>query len=265
MGVGLLAGLAATLLLCEHELEQNARRDVIRQARLVLDAAETARRDTMDQHQSRSLVMPTPLLPPSEPSFAAYEAVERVRRRHAEFHYTEAVANPVQPGGPDADWEHALIDRFRLQAQLHELVTEAAGGTLLVLARAVRTGGAFQSDGAADGTTRGAGELASVQIVSVPAIVAARQADAVFWPLALKLAGLFIAVFVVLERLYACFVGRPLRELAEISTRVSLGDFDQPEFSDASADDIALLGHAFNRMRRSVTLALRLLTPEPSA
>ncbi|HRD78713.1 MAG TPA: HAMP domain-containing protein [Hyphomicrobiaceae bacterium] len=47
--------------------------------------------------------------------------------------------------------------------------------------------------------------------------------------------------------------------MAEAADRISTGDFDVPEFSGKGKDEIAALGVAFNRMRRSLQKALKLI------
>ena len=52
---------------------------------------------------------------------------------------------------------------------------------------------------------------------------------------------------------------RPVREMATIADQVSSGDLDVPEFDRDGRDEIAQLGHSFNRMRRSVEKAMEIL------
>ena len=45
--------------------------------------------------------------------------------------------------------------------------------------------------------------------------------------------------------------------MARAADQVSTGDFEISEFSEKGKDEIALLGRAFNRMRRSLQKACR--------
>jgi protein-histidine pros-kinase len=47
--------------------------------------------------------------------------------------------------------------------------------------------------------------------------------------------------------------------MSAIAGEVSLGSEDAPEFPDKGSDEIASLAQSFNRMRRSLTNAMRML------
>jgi protein-histidine pros-kinase len=47
--------------------------------------------------------------------------------------------------------------------------------------------------------------------------------------------------------------------MAEAADKVSTGDFDVPEFSSKGKDEVHALGTSFNRMRRSLQKALKLI------
>lgn len=52
---------------------------------------------------------------------------------------------------------------------------------------------------------------------------------------------------------------RPVRRIARIADRVSLGDASLPEFPDGGGREVAALSAAFNRMRKRQDKALRML------
>jgi protein-histidine pros-kinase len=47
--------------------------------------------------------------------------------------------------------------------------------------------------------------------------------------------------------------------MSAAADQVSTGDFDVPEFSAKGKDEVAALGTSFNRMRRSLQKALKLI------
>ena len=47
--------------------------------------------------------------------------------------------------------------------------------------------------------------------------------------------------------------------MSESADKISTGDFDVPEFGGSGKDEIAALGTSFNRMRRSLQKALKLI------
>ena len=52
---------------------------------------------------------------------------------------------------------------------------------------------------------------------------------------------------------------KPGEALAQIAERVSVGERGVPEFAESGGAEIAILARAFNRMRRSLDKALKLL------
>jgi HAMP domain-containing protein len=50
-----------------------------------------------------------------------------------------------------------------------------------------------------------------------------------------------------------------VRRLATIADQVSLGAMDAPDFPVKASDEIGALGASFNRMRRSLVEALKML------
>src|SRR5262249_32110694 len=103
-----------------------------------------------------------------------------------------------------------------------------------------------------------ANEIVGAQIVSVPMSVAFQQAANV----RALFIGLYLAVFVFLAILLNLGLGfvviRPVMTLARIAEDVSLGK-DAPEYARKGKDQIATLTASFNRMRRSLGEAMRLL------
>jgi methyl-accepting chemotaxis protein len=69
----------------------------------------------------------------------------------------------------------------------------------------------------------------------------------------------FFAVFFALNVMLDRMIVRPVSEMAKAADAVSIGDFSVPEFSGKSADEIGVLGVAFNRMRRSTEEAIKLI------
>jgi protein-histidine pros-kinase len=73
-----------------------------------------------------------------------------------------------------------------------------------------------------------------------------------------SLAAIFVVTFVVLNLMLSLMILRPITRMSEAADKVSQGDFDVPEFGK-SGDEIGMLGTSFNRMRRSLQKALKLI------
>jgi len=70
---------------------------------------------------------------------------------------------------------------------------------------------------------------------------------------------IFATAFVVLNVMLSTMIIRPVSRMAEAADRISTGDFDVAEFSSKGKDEIAALGTSFNRMRRSLQKALKII------
>jgi protein-histidine pros-kinase len=113
------------------------------------------------------------------------------------------------------------------------------------------------------GTANGFGwqpnEIVGAQVVSVPESVAIRRADAIVPKILALLTSLFVVLFIALNLLLSALVIRPMKKLGTIADQVSLGRMDAPEFPAHGADEMAILGQSFNRMRRSLVEAIEML------
>ena len=54
-------------------------------------------------------------------------------------------------------------------------------------------------------------------------------------------------------------VVRPLRRLSTMADQISMGQLDIPELPAGGKDEISVLAGSFNRMRRSLDRALKML------
>jgi HAMP domain-containing protein len=54
-------------------------------------------------------------------------------------------------------------------------------------------------------------------------------------------------------------VVHPLKKMAATAEQVSLGDLSLPEYEHSSRDEVGSLSRSFNRMRRSLDSAIRML------
>jgi HAMP domain-containing protein len=63
----------------------------------------------------------------------------------------------------------------------------------------------------------------------------------------------------VLNVMLSHMIVRPISRMSHAADQVSTGDFAIPEFTEGGKDEIALLGRAFNRMRRSLQKALQMI------
>ena len=74
-----------------------------------------------------------------------------------------------------------------------------------------------------------------------------------------SLISIFATIFVVINIMLNQFVVKRVREMAHVSDEISTGHMEAPEFSVSGKDEIADLSRSFNRMRRSLEKAMKML------
>jgi HAMP domain-containing protein len=279
LGLVLGTGLALAGWVSYRFLREQARDDVLRQARLMMEAMRAARDYTTNQISpllERQQEHQRSFLPQTVPAFAATEDFNYLRTRYPDYAYKEAALNPTNPRDRAVDWEADVINTFRNHSSTGELIGErdTPTGRSLFLAHVIRAGTpCLQCHSTARaappamirryGSDNGFGwmkdEVIGAQIVSVPMTVPIAIADRGFHDLLIYLALVFVATMALLDVLVVFVVVRPLRRLSAMADRISLGETDVPELPARGGDEIAMLAGSFTRMRRSLERALKML------
>jgi len=275
-GVFVLAALIAGYV-CWAMLQGNAQREVLAEAGLMMDSAAAVRTYTaIEILPLISARMKDEFPPQSVPSYAATQNFLKFHEHHPEYAYKEATLNPTNPRDRAADWESDIIQRFRNDSQTQQVVgvRDTPMGKSLYLARPIRAkpeclvchstpSAAPVSLIARYGGDNGFGwqpnEVVAAQVVSVPFASAAANADREFRAFMLLLGAVFAAAFGVVNILLYRLVVRPVRRIAAVADRVSLGDMSADDFPAGGATEIASVTRSFERMRKSLEKALRLL------
>jgi protein-histidine pros-kinase len=102
-------------------------------------------------------------------------------------------------------------------------------------------------------------EIVGAQVVSVPMNVPVENANRAFYTFMLSLAAIFVAVFVVLNVMLSWIIIRPIARMSAAADKVSIGDFSIAEFPEQGKDEVSILAASFNRMRRSLQQAMKLI------
>ncbi|HEY2464604.1 MAG TPA: DUF3365 domain-containing protein [Steroidobacteraceae bacterium] len=262
---------------CWTMLEANAQREVLAEAGLMMDSAAAVRSYTAKEILPLiSAGMKQEFPPQSVPSYAATQNFLHFHEHHPDYAYKEATLNPTNPRDRAAEWEGDIIQRFRNDAHTEQVVgvRDTPMGKSLYLARPIRAkpeclvchsipSAAPQSMVARYGVDNGFGwqpnEVVAAQVVSVPFASATANADKEFRAFMILLVGVFVAAFVVVNILLYRLVVRPVRRIAAVADQVSQGDMSAPEFPHGGATEIASVTRSFERMRKSLEKALRLL------
>jgi HAMP domain-containing protein len=280
LGLVLGAGLAISAAVSHGFLQDDAREEVLRQARLMMEAMQSARDYTTKQIAPLLAVQQEKqrtFLPQTVPAFAATENFEYLRANYPDYAYKEATLNPTNPRDRAADWEADIINQFRNHPDgPKELVNErdTPNGRSLYLARPLQANppclechsvasaappAMIGRYGANNGFGWQPNEIVGAKIVSVPMAVPVRMADEAFKTLVIYLAAVFLASLILLDLVLLLAVVRPLRTLSTMADQISVGQMDMPELPIRGKDEIAVLAGSFNRMRHSLDRALKML------
>src|SRR5689334_19329725 len=117
--------LAPAAWVSHRLLQQNARREVVNNARLMMETALAVRGYTAGQIQP--LLAPRladVFLPQTVPAYAATEVFQQLRAANPQYSYKEATLNPTNPRDRTTDWEADVVNVFRNDAGKTELVGE---------------------------------------------------------------------------------------------------------------------------------------------
>ncbi|MDP3702591.1 MAG: DUF3365 domain-containing protein [Hylemonella sp.] len=273
-----LVGFAAAGLISRELLLDNARDEVVRSARLMMETAHAARSYTVEQ--IKPLLDPRleeVFMPQAVSFYAATEILSAVQKKHPGFGYKEATLNPTNPRDRVTDWEADIVQRFRQDSGTKELVSERSGATgrILYIAKPIQITNAaclschsvpsaapasmLKIYGEANGFGWKHNEIVGAQVVTVPMELSMQNAERALKTFLISLAGVFLLVFVVLNLMLSWLIVRPIRKMSLAADQVSTGDFDVPEFAEGGRDEMAVLGGAFNRMRRSLDKAMQMI------
>ena len=271
------AGIGVSAWVSHRLLQDNAKEEVLRNAGLMMEAALAVRGYTVSQ--VKPLIesqLAEKFLPQSVPAYAASETFNALRKKYPDFSYKEALLNPTNPRNKAVEWENDIVSSFRNTNATAEVSGErdTPVGRMLYIARPIQIKDAaclachsVPSAAPASmiklyGESNGFGwkhqEIVGAQVVSVPMTLPIKNADKAFMTFMGSLAAIFVVTFIVLNIMLSVMIIRPISRMSASADRISQGDFNVPEFGKGS-DEISVLGTSFNRMRRSLQKALKLI------
>ena len=272
-----LAGFAVAGWTSYELLQRNARGEIVRNARVMMEAALAIRGFTSTQVRPHlEPLMKETFLPQSVPAFAATETMGTLRKTYPDYGYKEATLKPTNPRNRATDWEADIVNAFRNDSSRKEIDGErdTPAGRSLFIARPIAVQPsclichstpqvAPKSMVALYGDANGFGwklnEIIGAQVVSVPTSLPIQNANHAFVTFMGSLAVVFLLVFIALNVMLNSLIVRPIRNMARAADEVSTGNFDIPEFQSGGKDEIRVLGASFNRMRRSLEKAMKML------
>ncbi len=273
-----LVGLAGSSLIARSLLKQAAKDEVTDRARLLMLKANAVSSYTAEQIKPLlETQMKYTFLPQSVPAYSAAEVLGKLQKDYPEYAFKSAMLNPTNPRDRAVAWEEDIVTQFKHAPDMKEFIGErdTPTGTALFIARPIRITNpaclaCHSTPDAAPktltdkyGPSNGFGwtlnDTLGVQVVSVPMTLPMRQADQALLVVVAVLTGVFLLIGAALNFMLWKLVIQPVSKLSGIADRVSLGEFEAPEFSVKSKDEIGTLSESFGRMRTSLTHAMKML------
>jgi len=273
------AGIGVSGWVSHQLLQRNAKDEVLRSAGLMMEAALAVRGYTVSQvkpHLEDKLA--EKFLPQSVPAYAAAETFKSLHKKYPDYSYKEATLNPTNPANRTVEWESDIVNYFRNAGGTAGEINgerDTPAGRMLYIARPIQIkdpaclachsvpANAPASMIKLYGENNGFGwkhmEIIGAQVVSVPMSLPIKNANKAFVTFMGSLAAIFVVTFVVLNVMLSVMIIGPISRMSEAADQVSTGDFDVPEFTARGRDEVAALGTSFNRMRRSLQKALKLI------
>lgn len=271
-------GLLTTGYVCNRLLQQNAKAEIMENARIMMEAAIAVRTYTATQIKPLlETQIKYTFLPQIVPAYSANAYFSQLQKKFPDYSYREATLNPTNPINRATDWEADLVEEFRKSHDKTEIVGErdTPNGRSLYMARPLKVSSpacltchdtpedaprtVIERYGNANGFGWKLNDVVTAQIVSVPTQLAVKRAKGVFATFMISLAAVFALLAIAINALLIFFVIRPVNRLSAMASDVSLGNSDIGEFPVSGTDEIAVLSQSFNRMGRSLVEAMKML------
>lgn len=259
-------------------LSDDAIADSVRDARVMIESASAIRSYTAESVSPLlQPLMKVQFLPHSIPSFAAQSNFKIVQAKLPEYSYREPTLNPTNVNDRAQGWEADIINAFRSDPKSTELISvrDTPLGQFLTLARPLKVGSeacmtchdtaerAPATMVALYGTQNGfgwkVGDIVAAQVVSIPLSVPMARAYRTLGLVMAALAGTFFVILLLVDFLLRKLVVKPVVAISDMASAVSMGDLDAPEYTRDTKDEIGSLAASFNRMRRSLQNAMKML------
>jgi len=271
-------GLFLVSRFAKEFLLDNARQQVLQQAQLMVQSAQSTRGYTVDDLKPLLDKIPDQdtFIAETVPAFAATETFNRMKKNFPDYSYKEATLNPTNLRDRAVEWETDVVNYFRNNPGTTEFVGErdTPSGRSLYLAHPIAApkkclichstpevapATMIKTYGRDNGFGWKENEIVAAQIVSVPMAVPVAIADKAYHRLLFYLVAIFLLTLLVVDFLLVFIVIRPVQELAKTADSLSKGDLEIPQMQVRGKDEISELTASFNRMDVSLRKAMNLI------
>ena len=277
MAIAFLIGLALAGGLTYSLAQDTARREVLTQA-----AVMNGQASAISAYTAREIApllaadMSRRFLPQSIPAWSAQTNFRALQHDFPDYSFRTVMLNPTNPADQASGWQSDAIDTLkRTGTKQVVLERDTDAGRILSIAQPIvitdqgclvchSTPSAAPASmidlyGPDHGFDWKLNEILGAQIVSVPMRVPLERAKTTFLTVIAGLAVVFLIMLLLLNIMLHRVIIRPVGRIAAAANDVSMGNMDAPEIVLRGRDEIASLAASFNRMRRSLANALKLL------
>jgi HAMP domain-containing protein len=275
-GVGaiLVIGLAYVFL------RNDAKEQVFEQAKLMMETTIAVRSYTTGEIEpllNKLQRQATVILPQSVPAYSATQVFGHIHQSNPAYSYKEATLNPTNLADRAEDWEADVVNVFRNDPARSSLNGErdTPTGRSMFYARPIKVTDQACLDCHSTParaprslirqytSEHGFGwkfnEIVGAQIVSVPEALPIEIANRELRRLSAYLLVLALLALSALDGVLIVAVIRPVAKLSRVTDEISQGKMDVQDIVVTGHDEISVLAASFNRMKRSLAKAIRLL------
>jgi HAMP domain-containing protein len=262
-------------------LERQAQQVIADKATILIETMTSVREYTSAQinpELAPRLETEAKFLPQTVPAYSALEVFENLRKReeYNDFFYKEATLNPTNLRNKSDSFETSVVEQFRNQSGLKELsgFRSLPSGDVFYVARPLTISdpkclrchstpdAAPKSQLATYGSENGFGwklnEIVGAKVISVPASRVFNAAQRLQLSVIGILTGFFLIAILLINFFLKYAVTKPLKQMAQLSKKVSTGNMDG-EFKHHANDEIGMLAASLNRMKVSLEMAMSML------
>lgn len=258
-------------------LKQNAVREILEEANLMLASMEGARKFTGEVLRPRiTKELPNKfVIEAMSATFVAREIEKRIREKLPNYSFKEATINPLNLENKADNFELTKIEEFKAGKLEKEWrgYKKTNEGNFYVIMRPVEIkpdclrchGDPLQAPPEVRdqfGTTHGygwkAGEIQTVNTVYVPADVPIENAKKALVLFSVIYSIFFFVVIIIIDRVIIGSIIKPIEQFVDAADEISRGRFDR-EFTVKTDDEIKTLANAFTRMKLSLEKAMGIM------
>ena len=272
-----IVGIVITGVISYSIQAKHTKQEALETAAVLMEGAMAIRSYTVDEIRPLLDEIDTErFLPQTVPAYSALKYVEKLQETYPFYSYKEAVINPTNLANLANAWELGIINRFRTEfASELSGIQQTPAGQSLYFSRPIQitnpdclachstpdVAPASMIDlyGEEHGFGWKLNEIVGAQIVSVPlSLTIARAQKEIFIFMGI-VAATYLMIGVIMNLLLNIFVVKPVKQISDYATEVSMGSLDVPELNVKGRDEISSLSKSFNRMQRSLKSAVAMI------